>query len=460
MYKILIVDDETAICRTLQMHFSHANFEIQLAHKADDGIDIAGRWQPQVIILDIKMPDKSGIEALPEFKQASPNSRIIMVTAFQDMKSTIDAIKNGADEYIHKPIDLSELDHAITRSLRFYREDRDEHSFEVIAESLDSNLMIGRTKVMKEIFKTIGKVAPSLATVLITGESGTGKELVAKAIHQSSSHGAGPFVAVNCAALIETLLESDMFGHEKGAFTGAVNYQQGKFELAENGTIFLDEIGEMPLLMQAKLLRVLQEKEITPVGGNKPIKINARVIAATNCDLKDKVDKGGFRQDLYYRLLVVNIHVPPLRERTEDIPYLAEALIHHANNEFKTRVTGISNDTIECFMQYDWPGNVRELENTLIKAATLCPHNQIDISLIPEHICHSAINTPQTSEASFPNLMSLEDVEKAHTLKILTANHWHKGKVCEILGVSRPRLRRLIAQYGFHEPTEVEDDSI
>jgi len=452
MNKVLIVDDDIAICKTLQMHFRQENFEVELAHNANDGINIAKESHPQLIILDIKMPSKTGIEALPEFKMVSPQSRIIMITAFHDMKSTIDAMKKGADDYIHKPIDLAELDAAVNKTMNICLAHQDSLELDnTVEHEIDGNIIVGHTKEMKDIFKTIGLIAKNPATVLITGESGTGKELVAKAVHHFGSNPEGPFVAINCASIVETLLESDMFGHEKGAFTGAVSKQKGKFELADDGTIFLDEIGDMQPEMQAKLLRVLQEKEITPIGSNRAIKINARIIAATNADLDEKVKSGEFREDLFYRLQVVNIHVPPLRERMEDLSSLVEVLLRRINKEFNTMISGISKESINSFYQYDWPGNVRELENTLIKVATVCPGDFIDLSLIPSHISQSSGDKANQSNVTSTNLMSLSEVEKAHTLKILNENNWHKGKACEILGVSRPRLRRLIAQYNLQE---------
>ena len=307
MSTLLIIDDDIASCRTLQLHFRSQGFETQLAHNIDDGLETARRTQPDLIILDIHMPGRTGLEGLPEFKQLLPDAPIIMITAFHDMDSTIKAMQLGASDYIHKPINIDELDNAIITSLM--SASPADTDMELKDTLLLSGTMVGSSHEMKEIYKTIGMVAPKPVTVLITGESGTGKELVARAIHKASQSASGPFVAINCAALVESLLESDLFGHEKGAFTGASSRQAGKFALANNGTIFLDEIGELSPTVQSKLLRVLQEKEFIPVGGSEVQKTNARVIAATNVNLQENVKNRLFREDLFYRLQVVSIQI-------------------------------------------------------------------------------------------------------------------------------------------------------
>ena len=324
-------------------------------------------------------------------------------------------------------------------------------------DQTDKSSMVGRSRMMKEVFKTIGLVASQPITVLVTGESGTGKELTARAIHNASDRSDGPFVAINCAALVETLLESDMFGHERGAFTGAVNRQAGKFELANNGTIFLDELGELSQTIQAKLLRVLQEKEFTPVGGSHSKKTNARIIAATNVNLEEKVRKGLFREDLFYRLRVVTIEMPPLRERSEDIVPLVQVLLGRINKELKRNISRLSQDTMTAFMAYDWPGNVRELNNILMKAVALCPGDIITPDLIPDEISHIVQQKSQSASYAMSDngsnqLLSLDDMERQHVIRVLTETSWHKGKACEILGVSRPRLRRMMQHFKIQKP--------
>ena len=469
MSTILIIDDDIASCRMLQMHFRGLGHQISLAHSVAEGLALKEHITPEVIILDIRMPGRSGLEALPDIKSDFPNSRIIMITAFHDMNTTIQAMKDGADDYIHKPIDLSELENAITKALvSFYASDDD---ITINSEITDSplNTMVGSSVAMRDIYKIIGRVSQSPATVLITGESGTGKELVARAIHLSSHRSAGPFIAINCAALVETLLESDMFGHEKGAFTGAVNKQLGKFALANDGTIFLDEVCELSLTMQAKLLRVLQEKEFISVGGKNTQTTNARVIAATNLNFSEQIKKGLFREDLFYRLQVVTIHIPPLRERREDIFDLTQALLGRANKEMNRDVNRVSVDVMQALHDYDWPGNVRELENILIKSVAMSTRNIISADLLPDNIINRnstlamdiddehEVNADTEQSDSLEevtqnlNNLSMQDIEKIHIQRVLDDNNGHKGKTCDILGISRPKLRRLIKQYNIYD---------
>ncbi len=472
MANILIIDDDDASCRTLRLHFRAQGHNVEIAHGVDEGIVSGEQMEspPEVIILDIQMPGRTGIDGLPDFTSHFPNAHIIMITAFHDMESTIQAMQGGADDYIHKPIDIDELDHSITRLLA-QRIDEAQMLDTPTTASARSKI-VGRSSAMREVFKTIGLVARSPATVLITGESGTGKELVANAIHDAGDHPEGPFVAVNCAAVVETLLESDLFGHEKGAFTGAVTKQAGKFELASGGTIFLDEIGELSPNMQAKLLRVLQEKEFTPVGGKHPVHANARVIAATNINFEEKVKNGEFREDLFYRLQVVTIHLPPLRERKEDLLDLVRNLLERINRELGRNVNQISMEVMNCFQEYDWPGNIRELENLLTKLVALSPGDSITADLLPGNLCmpipeeliaadtpiNESVPTPQP-QRSEQALRSLQEVEREHVLRVLDATGWHKGRSCDILGVSRPRLRRLIAQYDLEPPSSTSGTS-
>jgi DNA-binding NtrC family response regulator len=461
MSKILIVDDDVASCRTLQFHLQSQDNVVDIAHSVTEGMNHARNNPPELIILDIRMPGKSGLEGLPEFKSAHPNTHIIMITAFHDMESTIEAMQKGADDYIHKPIDIDELDAAIEKIVTA-PQTSDDLIITNSADMMGSNplTMVGRSRAMKEIFKTIGLVSKSPATVLITGESGTGKELVARAIHRSSEQPDGPFVAVNCAALVETLLESDMFGHEKGAFTGAVNRQEGKFALAHGGTIFLDEIGELSPAMQAKLLRVLQHKEFTPLGAKLPQTTDARVITATNLDLTKQIPRGLFREDLYYRLQVINIHLPPLRERKEDMMDLVNTLLGRINKELHRNVNQISKEVINALANYNWPGNVRELENILMKCVALSPSDTISLDLLPAvfHKQQGELQQPIQRDCKPMEEWSLEEMERQHVNRVLEASNWHKGHACDTLGVSRPRLRRMIKQYDLNAPGGLEDD--
>jgi DNA-binding NtrC family response regulator len=456
MAKILIIDDDKASGRTLQLHLDAQGHKVATACSVDEGLQSVKADEPDVLISDIRMPGRSGLDGLSEFKQLYPHMRVIMITAFHDMESTIDAMQKGADEYIHKPIDLDELDAAIEKLLNLNGKGTDSVLAFDSTKVTTPLTMVGHSRAMKEIFKTIGLVAKNPATVLITGESGTGKELVARAIHRNSLTPDGPFVVVNCAALVETLLESDMFGHEKGAFTGAVSRQVGKFALANGGTIFLDEISEMSPTMQAKLLRVLQYKEFTPLGAEKSQTTDARIITATNVDLEDRVANGQFREDLYYRLQVVNIHLPPLRERKEDLIDLVETLLARINPEMHRSVSHISKDVLECFNNYDWPGNVRELENVLMKSVALSSGDMLTRDMLPNDIMCGASTSSQiqpVSESDQTSGRSLAEVEKAYVIRVLNEVNWHKGHACEILGISRPRLRRMIRDFQIDDPS-------
>jgi DNA-binding NtrC family response regulator len=459
MSTLLIVDDDTAICRTLQLHYSSQGHRVLVAHTASDGLVAAAGNDIDLIILDLKMPNRSGLEALPDFREVTPDTPIIMITAHHDMDTTIAAMKNGADDYIHKPVDINELDAAVERALTRHCEEstRLEIPQADSPERVGNHCrMAGHSPAMREIYKTIGLIADKPINVLITGESGTGKELVARAIHESSNRAEAPYVAVNCAALVETLLESDLFGHEKGAFTGAVNRHMGKFAMAESGTLFLDEVGELSPAIQAKLLRVLQEKEYTPVGSSKVYTSNARIIAATNNDLEEKVKLGLFREDLYYRLQVININIPPLRERKEDLMDLIQNLLCRINREMHNSVCQLSMEVINAFHSYHWPGNVRELENVLTKAVALAPGDTITPDLIPEYISER----PRSGgDASLPMQISLEEMEKIHVARVLEYTQWHKGEACRILGISRPRLRRIIRQHDLLDPRGDPGDS-
>lgn len=455
MSKILIVDDDKASARTLQLHLQSQGYETSIAYNAISGLAAAHLQEPDIVILDIRMEGQTGLQALPEFKAIQPEPQVIMITAFHDMNSTIQAMQLGAADYIHKPIDADELDAAVERILDIDRTDNLVPASEVMTDRLQ---MIGHSRPMKEVFKMIGLVARKKTTVLITGESGTGKELVAHAIHNASAEREGPFVAVNCAAVVETLLESDLFGHEKGAFTGAVTQQLGKFELAENGTIFLDEIGEMSTGMQAKLLRAIQYKEFTPLGSRKVRKTNARIIAATNLSLEQCVEQKTFREDLYFRLRVVTLHLPPLRERMDDLDELVQALLARINNDLNGGITHIDQAVLNCFAEYSWPGNVRELENLLMNAVALSTSNILSLDLLTVDF-QKKCSGMQLAPAKTINLGSLADIECDHLVKVLQSTGWHRGQTCDILGISRPRLRRMIKEYELVQPADINPEA-
>ena len=456
MSRVLVVDDDRACARTLQLHLRSQGHDTTVAYDAAAGLEAARDLQPDLVILDIRMAGRSGLAALPDFTALQPSPHVIMITAFHDMASTIGAMQLGAEDYIHKPIDVDELDAAVERILGVERSDNLIPVCDVPGGRFQ---MVGRSRAMKEVFKTIGLVARTNATVLITGESGTGKELVAHAIHNASGNAAGPFVAVNCAAVVEPLLESDLFGHEKGAFTGAVGRQTGKFALAAGGTIFLDEIGEMSASMQAKLLRAVQYKEFTPLGAAQPVTTDARIVAATNLDLAERVAQAHFREDLYYRLQVVNLHLPPLRERLDDLEDLVQSLLARVNADMRGGVTHIDQAVLDCFADYAWPGNVRELENVLIKAVALATGNVLGVDLLPPELRSALRNPTQCADSGPPELGSLADNERRHLVRVLEATGWHRGEACAVLGVSRPRLRRMIREYGLSPPRGADTDA-
>jgi DNA-binding NtrC family response regulator len=446
MMKILIIDDDPSIRETLEMFLHEKGYEVMTSEDGGKGLEAVQRERPDIVILDIRLPGMDGLEVLRKIKEKGEDIYVIMITAYHAMETTIQAMKLGAYEYIHKPIDVDELEIAIDKVVNNRKlNTRLEDLIMEISEDYTVDNIVGRTKAMQEIFKIIGLVSESKTTVLILGESGTGKELIAKAIHYNSPYRREPFLPINCSALVETLLESELFGHEKGAFTGATHLKRGKIELAQNGTIFLDEIGEISPTLQVKLLRFLQEKEFERVGGEETLRSNARVIAATNRDLLRRVEEKSFREDLYFRLKVVEIHVPPLRERKQDIPLLVEHLLNKINRELHKKVTKIPKEVMEALVNYSWPGNIRELENLLTRAIVLSTGN----ILLPESFPELFVS--QKGNLKEPEVIKpLEQIEMEHVAKALVFTHWDKGKTCKLLGISRPTLRKKIEKYNLH----------
>ncbi len=470
MNPILIIDDDRSIREILSMHLEERGFEVVSAASAEDGERLAGEVTPRAVILDVRLPDRSGLE-LVEVLRKTTGSPILMVTAFHDMATTILAMKAGAFDYIQKPIDIGVLDAALDRALEERRVSASDQTLQLSPETSPGlNDVVGRSPRMQEIFKEIGKVAAGGATVLIHGESGTGKELIARVIHQYSA-AAKPFVAVNCATIVETLLESELFGHERGAFTGAVSAKIGKCELAADGTLFLDEIGDLSLSLQAKLLRVLQEREFERVGGVKKIPLRARIIAATHRDLEERTRTGLFREDLYQRLRVVTLEIPSLRERRDDIPLLVEYLLARINARLNREVLKVPREVMQDLQARPWLGNVRELENMLIRAVVMAPGDVLLPELLPSPSSteeprpfRAMTDPPPTrtdpgpgpvvSGAAPPaeHVMSLDEVERAHIEHVLEVTGGHRGKTCELLGITRPTLDRKLRKYGIDVP--------
>src|SRR3954471_3524790 len=396
MDRILIVDDDRSIRELLSMHLEERGFGVVSAASGAEGFRMAAESSPSAIILDMRLPDASGIDLIPELKKRAAEAPVLMITAHHDMATTILAMKAGAFDYIHKPIDIQAFDVALDRALEVRRLSRGTDYLSVEGgRAFKMDDIVGTSPVMQQLFKDVGRVAASRATVLIQGDSGTGKELIARVIHSYSAP-QKPFIAINCSAIVDTLLESELFGHEKGSFTGALQTKPGKFELAEDGSIFLDEIGELSQNLQAKLLRVLQEREVERVGGVRRIPIRARILAATTRDLADEVRAGRFREDLYQRLKVVTLRLPPLRERVDDIPLLVEHLLVKINQRLHKNLRRVPREVIERLQKRAWPGNVRELENVLTRAAVL---SQGDM-LLEEHLVDESATA--RAEAAFP----------------------------------------------------------
>jgi len=449
MEKILVIDDDQSIRKTLTGYLKKQNYEVLSAENGLEGIKIIKNELPDLVITDIRMPGADGFEVLKNVKEIDPHIHVIIITAFDDMQTTVKAMQQGAYDYIEKPLEIDNLKITIQRALENKRlsDQLDTFVNEKTEEYFIENTLIGKTPQMRQVFKKIGQVSSSRVNVLIEGESGTGKELVARAIHYSGVTKVYPFVAVNCTALTQSLLESELFGHVKGAFTGSIRDKKGKFELAGEGTIFLDEISEISPNLQVKLLRILQQKEFEKVGGETLIPMQARVIAATNKNLNELVEAGKFREDLYFRLKVFSIDIPPLRERTGDIPLLVSHFLNKINLELHKNVNKIPEEVIEMLKNHFWVGNVRELENTLMQAVVLSS----DDVLLKENILLRKSEQPSSgaedTQHSKVEFISLEELEKRHIKNILVALKWDKNKTHKILGISLPTLYSKIAHY-------------
>jgi len=445
MNKILVIDDDESMRIIINAVLKEFNCQILNAENGAEGLLLLENEHPDLIISDLVMPEISGLDILKRVKEFDASIQVIILTAYDNMSSTIKAIQLGAYDYLSKPFDHEHFKLLIKRALEskllndklmYQLDDKDK-------EFSNETYLVGNTPEMKEIFKSIGLVSINRVTVLIEGESGTGKELVSKIIHYSGVTKDEPFVAVNCSALTETLLESELFGHVKGAFTGAIRDKKGKFEQAGNGTIFLDEISEISPSLQVKLLRVIQEKEFEKVGGDNAVKVKARIITATNKDLEDLVKKGKFRDDLYYRLKVFTINMPPLRTRKDDIPQLVVHFLAKINNELHKNVHIVPYDVMEILQSYNWVGNVRELENILTQAVVLAKSNVLG----KEYLILKG-NYDSGKKMELKSLLTLSEMERAHILDILRSLSWNKNRAAKILGISKSTLYKKIEEYG------------
>lgn len=444
MEKILVIDDDQSIRETLTTFLKRQGYNPVSAEDGMKGIRAVKEDFPELVICDYKMPKMTGLEVLEKIKEINPGIHFIMITAFDEMQTTIEAMQKGAYDFIEKPIDTERLKIAIKRALDNKNlSDKLDTIIEEKAEDYElKNILIGKSQIMKEIYKKIGQVTGSRVTVLIQGESGTGKELVARSIHYSGITKNTPFIPVNCTALTETLLESELFGHVKGAFTGSVKDKKGKFELAGEGTLFLDEISEISPSLQVKLLRILQEKEFERVGGETVIPMKARIMAATNKNIEKLVDEGKFREDLFYRLKIVTINLPPLRERKEDIPSLVNHFLNKINRELHKSVVKVPDQVMDMLVNHEWVGNVRELENTLMQAVVLSKGDVLQ----KENILLRQTDKKSYEFDSVLNY-SLHDVEKLHINRVLEKLNWDKPKTAKHLGISLPTLYSKIENY-------------
>lgn len=451
---ILIVDDEKALRVALCNILQDEGFEIMEAEDGKIALEMMRDHRPNLVITDLKMPRVDGMKLLKRVKEIDSQIPVIIVTAYGSSTTAIDAIKHGAYDYITKPFDLDEVVLTVKRALAHEALAMEVQSLkDELTEKYRMDNIIGNSSQMQKIYKTIGRVAETKATVLIQGESGTGKELVANAIHYNSLNKRGPFIKINCAALPESLLESELFGHEKGAFTGAVSARKGRFEMAHTGTIFLDEIGEMSPMLQSKLLRVLQDQTFERIGGNQTVQVDLRIIAATNKKLEESVKKGEFREDLYYRLNVVFIQIPPLRERKEDIVLLTEYFLHKYGSEAKFPTIRISQAAFDLLKNCDWPGNVRELENVIERAVvfsggqTITPEH-LPITLRPDK--DSPVNySPESENFHFKDIIS--DVEKNLIIKALNKANWNRSQAAQILDINRKLLYSKMKEYNISQ---------
>jgi len=440
---ILVVDDELAMREALKDWLREDGYEVGLAASGEDAVSMAREKSWQVILLDLKMPGMDGLETLRLLTEGSPDSEIIMMTAYATVDTAVQAMKEGAFDYLVKPFDPEEIQMQIKKIVA-HKDLVLENILlrKKLEEKYHYDEIIGKSEAMQEIFDLIRRVAPTDSTVLITGESGTGKELIAQAIHANSKRCYMPFIAVSCGALPDSLLESELFGYEKGAFTGADHTRRGRFEMADQGTLFLDEIGDISLKTQVDLLRILQEKQFNRLGGEEPIQVDVRILAATNRDLKKAIGENRFREDLYYRLNVISIHVPPLRDRKEDIPLLAEGAVRKYCLEINKEVVRIAASALELLMDYDWPGNVRELENIIERALVVGQGKEISAEDLP-------FSKREVRPEGFPK--SLKMMEKLHIEKILEDDNWNISRAARDLAIDRQTLYNKIQRYGIRK---------
>lgn len=448
--RLLIIDDEATICSSLKFAFEDS-YEVLTAINIYEVEKYIEEFEIDLVLLDLRFGDVNGLNVLDYIKKIQSSAIVIIMTAYGCIDSSIQAVKRGAYDYIVKPLDMKKLNLLLEKALEYRRlNEKISYLEKEVYTKYSTHGIVGKSKKIKDLFNLIDKIKDIDVNVLIQGPSGSGKELVAKAIHYQGKRKNSRFEALNCGAIPATLMESELFGHEKGAFTHAHQKKKGRFELADGGTIFLDEIGELEINLQVKLLRVIQEKEITPLGSEEHKKINLRIIAATNKDLKKEVEKGNFREDLFFRLNVINVNIPPLNERVEDIPLLVEYFIKKWNKELEKKVKGITKEALTVLEQYEYKGNVRELENIIERALALTDHDFITLDDLPYEVqAHGDIHLSSTKHGIIPikTGQRLDQVEKQVILETLAVMNGNRKKTSEVLGISERTLRYKLAEY-------------
>ena len=451
--KVLLIDDDTSLRRVLEYNLQEEGYEVQAASSGEEGLYLFGQAQPNLVITDVKMTGMDGLMVLKSIKERSPETVVIIMTAFGAVDMAVEAMRAGAFDFITKPFNRDTLKMTVRKALQFNNLTEENKRLKgALSDQLDLRTIVGNSPEMEKIFDVVRKVADTEAPVMITGESGTGKELIARSLHANSSRKNAPFVAINCAAIPRELLESELFGHLKGAFTGAIRDKTGKFQAAEGGTIFLDEVGDLPVEMQPKLLRALQEKEVVAVGGTKVEKLDVRIISATNLNLDKAITEGVFREDLFYRLSVIPIQLPPLRARRKDVPLL----IKYFCSKFASQKVIFTKEAFQALVNYSWPGNVRELENTIERLLIMRNSDTIGLDELPEKLLSERTALP--SSAAVIKLpaegYSLEQLEREVVVDTLQKNNWNQAAAARFLRIPRHTLVYRMEKYGINLPAE------
>jgi two-component system response regulator PilR (NtrC family) len=447
--RILVVDDEKIIRESLAFVLKKEGYTVEESSNGAEAIKRHEEHPFDIVITDIEMPEMRGMELLSHITRKTPQTFVIMITAFGSLETAIEALRKGAYDYVLKPLNFDEIIYRIKKLLN-HRSLSLENSLlrQELNRTFDFNQIIGQSSSMKKVFDVIRRVASSEGTVLITGKSGTGKELVARAVHYNSNRKAKRFVPINCGAIVETLFESELFGHKKGSFTGATMDKEGLFKVAEGGTVFLDEVSEIPLNLQVKLLRAIEQKEITPVGMTDPVKIDVRIIAATNQDLRKRVEEGKFREDLFYRLNVVEIYLPSLSERGDDVPILAQHFLEVYRNQMGKHVKGFTNEAMSILTRYAWKGEVRELENAVERAVIFCDKDFIGPEHLPEHMQQSSTSSSAVAKGGYSLKDAVKDFERKFIEQTLSKYEFNKEATAKALGVSLSSLYRKMEELG------------